>query len=217
VTYFFEFLSANQDELVKFTLEHVSIILQTLVVSSIAGIALGVLCARVPRLAAAALGITSILLTIPSYALFGYLALVFGYTDRATIAALTLYSLLPITRNTYVGLTSVEAWVIESARGMGMSERQVLLRVRLPIAAPVILAGIRQATVLNVAIATVGAAVASGGLGTPIFRGIQTSDYLLVLVATVLVASIGLLADAGLAGVEAALRHRLLARLRARH
>jgi osmoprotectant transport system permease protein len=211
-----QFLANNRDYLWDLTQEHIGIVAATVVISSAIGIALGVICSRRHSLAPPVLAIASVLLTIPSFALLGFMALAFGYTNQATVAGLVLYSLLPITRNTYVGLTRVDPAVLESARGMGMSGTQVLTRIQLPIAAPVILAGIRQATVLNVAIATVGAAIASGGLGTPIFQGINQSNLNMVLGATIPVALLGITTDLVLGGFERVLRERYFARLRLR-
>jgi osmoprotectant transport system permease protein len=217
-TFFSDFVdtvNANFDELTMRTLEHISIVGQTVVISSAVGILLGILCARYRRrVAPLVIGTASIVLTLPSYAMFGYLGVALGYNDNAVIVALTLYAMLPIIRNTYVGLTQVSPAVDEAARGMGMTNRQILFRVRLPIALPVIMAGIRQATVLNVAIATIGAAIASGGLGTPIFHAIGRSELTLLLAATILVAAVGITADFILGQVERALRERYLARVR---
>ena len=210
------FLQNNRDYLWELTQEHIAIVAATVLISSAIGIALGVICSRQRLLAPPVLAVESVLLTIPSFALLGFMALALGYTNEATIAGLVMYSLLPITRNTYVGLTRVDAAVMESARGMGMSRLQMLGRIQLPLAAPVILAGIRQATVLNVAIATVGAAIASGGLGTPIFQGINQSNLNLVLGATIPVALLGIFADLALALLERFLRDRPVARLRVR-
>lgn len=213
---FVDTVNANSDELITRTLEHLSIVAQTAVIASIIGIVLGILCARYRRrFAPLVIGIASVILTLPSYALFGYFGVTLGYNDSAVILALTLYAMLPIIRNTYVGLTQVSPAVEEAARGMGMSERQILFRVRLPIALPVIMAGIRQATVLNVAIATIGAAIASGGLGTPIFHAIGRSELTLLLAATILVAAVGIAADFILGQVERGLRERYFARARA--
>jgi osmoprotectant transport system permease protein len=215
-TDFTDTVSANYDELFTRTIEHLSIVSQTALISSVIGIVLGILCARYrQRLAPLVIGTASVILTLPSYALFGYFGVTLGYNDRAVILALTLYAMLPIIRNTYVGLTQVSPAVEESARGMGMSNRQILLRVRLPIALPVIMAGIRQATVLNVAIATIGAAIASGGLGTPIFHAIGRSELTLLLAATILVAAVGIGADLILGLIERVLRERYFARARA--
>jgi osmoprotectant transport system permease protein len=212
---FLDTVDANSTELVQRTLEHVQIIAQVVVISSVIGIGLGILCARYPRrLAPLVIGIASVILTLPSYALFAYFGVLLGYNNTPVIVVLTMYSLLPIVRNTYVGLTQVDPAVVEAAVGMGMTPRQVLLGVRMPAALPLIMAGIRQATVLNVAIATVGAAIASGGLGTPIFHAIGRDELTLLLAATFLVAGIGIAADLSLGLIERVLRERYVTRLR---
>jgi osmoprotectant transport system permease protein len=209
-----DFLSNYSDELTTRTVEHVTIVLQAVVISAAIGITLGILINRYRRLAAPVIGTASIILTLPSYAVFGFFGVWLGYNPRATITALTLYALLPTIRNTYVGLRQVDPAVLEAARGMGFNARQILLRVRLPIATPVILAGVRQAAVLNVAITTIGAAVASGGLGTPIFRAIARTNFELLVAATVLVALIGISIDLLLGLLERGLRDRYLRRAR---
>jgi ABC-type proline/glycine betaine transport system permease subunit len=173
-------------------------------VAAAVGLALGVLAARWDRFAAGILAVTSTILTIPSFALFGLLSIWLGLANPPVIAGLILYALLPIVRNTRAGLTAVDPAVVDAARGMGMSRRQVLTRVQLPLAVPVILGGLRQATVMIVAIATVGAAVGANDLGQPIFAAIGRSAGTIdrVLAGIIPVALIGILADIALAGAQ---------------
>jgi osmoprotectant transport system permease protein len=143
--------------------------------------------------------------TIPSLALFGFLLpipVIGGIGARTAIVALVLYSLLPIIRNTYVGITSVDPAIREAGRGMGMTDRQLLLQVELPLAVGVILAGVRVATVIGVGLATIAAAVGAGGLGEFIFRGVAVVDNQLILAGAVPAAVMALLADFVLGWIE---------------
>jgi len=147
--------------------------------------------------------------TIPSLALFGFLIplpLLGGIGAHTAIVALVLYALLPILRNTYVGLTSVDPAILEAAEGMGMTENQILFRVRLPLAMGLILAGIRTATVITIGVATIAAAIGAGGLGTFIFRGVAMVSDGVILAGAVPAALLALLADSLLGLLERRLR-----------
>src|SRR5438309_3512180 len=176
-------------------------------VATVAGVGLGLAAARSQRFATVVLAVTSTILTIPSFALFGLLSIWVGLGNPPVEAGLILYALLPITRNTRSGILAVDPAVVEAARGMGMSRRQILTRVELPLAVPVVLGGIRQATVMIVAIATVGAAVGANDLGQPIFAAIGRSSGGVerALAGILPVAAIGILADVVLGGVQRAL------------
>jgi osmoprotectant transport system permease protein len=186
---------------------HVEIVLVSIAVAAVLGLAMGVAASRWERFAAVALAVTSTLLTLPSFALFGLLSIWLGLGNPPVEVGLILYALLPIVRNTRIGIQAVDAAVTEAARGMGMSPWQVLLRVQLPLAVPVIIAGLRQSTVLVVAIATVGATVGANDLGQPILAAAaRTSGTIERLMSGVLpVAAIGIFADVALAGVQRAL------------
>ncbi len=170
--------------------------------ATVAGLTTGVLAARRPRLESAALGVTGVILTLPSFALFGMLTILLGIGNPAVELGLALYALLPIIRNTRTGLGAVDPAVVEAARGMGMSPAQVLLRVELPLALPVIVAGLRQATVMVVAIATVGATVGANDLGQPLLEGIRGNDRDAIFAGALLVGGLGVSADALLAALE---------------
>jgi osmoprotectant transport system permease protein len=214
---FFEYVANNADSLVPRALDHIMLVAVTMVISSLTGLALGVAAARNERFAEISMGIASTILTIPSFALFGLIeVLLFQVGDLVVIIGLILYAQLPIIRNTRTGIRAVRPAVVEAARGMGMRPHQILLRVELPLALPVILGGIRQATVMVVAIATVGAAVGSNNLGQPILEGISRTSSSevarnVILSGVVPVAMIGILADAVLAGVQRMLRRGRIA------
>jgi osmoprotectant transport system permease protein len=151
-----------------------------------------------PRLRAIALGIASVFQTIPSLALFGFLIpipFIGGIGRQTAIVALVLYALLPILRNTYVGLTGIDPAILEAAEAMGMTTTQILLRVRLPLALSVILAGIRTATVITIGVATIAAAIGAGGLGTFIFRGVAMVSDSVILAGAIPAALMALFAD----------------------
>ncbi|WP_153503538.1 ABC transporter permease [Cumulibacter manganitolerans] len=169
---FFEFLQKRSDDMVTFGLQHLMIVAIAVVASTVLGIGIGVLAFRVPRLRGAALGITGTLLTVPSFAFFVLLLPVVGLGTPPVVIALTLYGLMPIVRNTITGLTEVDPAVVESAQGMGMSAAQRLTRIQLPIAWPVILAGVRVTTVMLVGIAAIGSIVLGPGYGVLIFDGL---------------------------------------------
>jgi osmoprotectant transport system permease protein len=207
----FRYFVDNWDALSPEVLDHLAIVLTTMAISALSGVGLGVLTTRRPRLGEAVLGIASTLLTIPSFALFAVLTtlfIAFGATigDPPVVVGLVLYAQLPIIRNTRAGILAVDASVLEAARGMGMTRMQVLTRVELPLALPVILGGLRQATVMIVAITTVGATVGSNNLGRPILNALERSGSNLPIIAgTMLVAAIGIAADALLGLLQRAL------------
>lgn len=171
---FTEYLTSptTQRELLSQAGEHVVLTLLPVAFALVIGLALGVLAFRSDTFRGPIVGLTSAVLTIPSFALFALLIPLLGIGNAAPIVALTLYALLPIVRNTLAGLASVDRAIVESARGMGMGGWRRLLRIELPNAWPVILSGVRVATLLTVGIAAVAALVGGDGLGQEIFRGI---------------------------------------------
>jgi len=182
--------------------QHIGLVAISTAVAVLVGLPLGVLAARRPRWRRPVLGLANVLQTIPSLALFGLLIPVFGIGALTAIAALVVYALLPIVRNTYVGITGVDPAVREAGRGMGMTEGELLRLVELPLAAGVILAGVRVAAVVSVGIATIAAAIGAGGLGVYIFRGVATVDDTLILAGAVPAALLAILADALLGFAE---------------
>jgi osmoprotectant transport system permease protein len=180
-----------------------------------AAVLLGVVVSRRRALAATTIGVAGVIFTVPSLALFGLFVVPLGIGTSPAVAALALYALLPVLRNTVVGLSEVPADVVEAARGMGMTEAQALLRVRLPLALPVVVSGVRVAAVTAVGIATVAALVAAGGLGVSVFDGLQAGDRTRTLAATLTIVVLALGIDGALGLVERALgRHASGARRR---
>jgi len=182
--------------------QHVSLVVLSTAIATGLGLPLGILAARHPAWRRPVLGVANVFQTIPSLALFGLLIPLFGIGAWTAITALVVYALLPIVRNTYAGIAGVDPVVREAGRGMGMSEGELLRLVELPLAAGVILAGVRIATVVSVGIATIAAAIGAGGLGVYIFRGVATVDDTLILAGAIPTALLALLADASLGLVE---------------
>lgn len=206
---FLQFFSRHSHEILQGTLEHIWLVAIAMLLAVLIGVPLGVIVAKRPWLSKPILGGANIAETIPSLALFGFLLPVpwlGARSDRLAIAALALYALLPIIRNTAEGITGVNRAVREAARGMGMTERQILLQVEMPLAASTILAGVRIATVLTIGIATIAAAVGAGGLGEFIFRGLAMVNNPLILAGAIPAALLALGADFLLSLLERRLR-----------
>lgn len=192
-------------EIARATGEHVAIVAIAVFAASAAGIPLGIACVRSSRWGRIVLRVIDVVQTIPSLALFGFLIplpLIGGIGMRTAIVALILYSLLPIVRNTVTGIEGIDPLIREAAMVMGMTDRQRLLSVELPLALPSIFAGLRIATVLAIGVATIGAAVGGGGLGTLIFRGVAMVDSTRILGGAVPAALLALLADLGFGALE---------------
>ncbi len=205
----FDFLFRNRAEVLALTLEHSALVAVAMLIAVALGIPLGILVTRQQALRRWVLGTANIFQTVPSLALFGFLIpvpLLGGIGGRTAIVALVLYALLPIIRNTYVGISGVDPAVVEAARGMGMTDRQLLWQVEIPLALGVILAGIRVATVTSVGVATIAAAIGAGGLGTYIFRGLSMVDNQIILAGAIPAALLALLADFSLGWAERRLR-----------
>jgi len=192
-------------EILSLSWEHLQMVLITIAIAIAIAIPGGIVLARRPRARRVALSIASISQTIPSLALFGFLVplpWIGGIGPHTAIVALCLYALLPILRNTLLGITGVDAGVRESAVAMGMTERQVLWQVELPLAVPSIVAGLRIATVATIGTATIAAAIGGGGLGVFIFRGISMVDTPTVLAGALPAAMMAVVADEVLEWIE---------------
>lgn len=204
------FLLTHKHEVAMLTGEHLWLVGISMLLAIAIGLPLGILLTRQPQLKTFVFGSTNVVQTIPSLALFGLLLPLpwLGVrVDRLAITALALYALLPIVRNTYTGIAGISEPVREAAVAMGLTSRELLWHVELPLASPVILAGIRVATVITIGVATIAAAIGAGGLGEFIFRGIAMVDNGVILAGAIPAALMALLADSLLGGAE-----RLLAR-----
>ena len=205
-----EFAVRRPELLAGWTLDHLQITFVAVGIAIILGVSVGVYITGKGKenIADAVLYLAEIAMTIPSLALFGLLMVILSWIGLKTIGflpaiiALIIYAQLPILRNTYTAIQAVDPAMIEAGRGMGMSEKQLLFKVKLPLAVPVIMAGLRNAIVLTIAIAAIASLIGSGGLGVPIFRGLRNARMDLIIVGGVSVAILGLLADALMSRVE---------------
>lgn len=202
---FFEFLQQHRGEIFALTREHLFLVFVSTFFAVLIGMPLGILLTRVKSLQTPVLGIANILQTVPSLALFGLLIpipLVGGIGAQTAIIALAVYALLPVIRNTVTGISAVDPKIKEAATAMGMTDWQILKIIELPLAAPVILTGVRVAVVISVGVATIAAAVGAGGLGTYIFRGLRQNDNNLLLAGAIFSALLALIADFALGQIE---------------
>lgn len=197
-----EFVQQQAGKLLEQTLQHIGLTFISLFIAVVIGVPLGILITRRKKLAGTVLGIAGVLQTIPSIALLGFMIPLLGIGAKPAIVALFLYALLPIIRNTYTGILQVDPVVIDAATGMGMSKRQLLYKVQLPLAMPVLLAGIRTATVINVGVATLAAYIAAGGLGEFIFGGIALNNTNMILAGAIPAALLAIIFDWAVARLQ---------------
>ena len=201
----FQFILQNHAEVLDATLKHLWMVVASTLLAVMIGIPLGILITRKPGWNKPVLGGANIIQTVPTLALFGFLLPVpwiGARSERLAILALTLYALLPLIRNTYAGINGVDRAVVEAGRGMGMTDRQLLWQVELPLALGVIIAGVRVAAVISVGLATIAAALGAGGLGEYIFRGLSMVNNQLILAGAIPAAALALLTDVTLGWVE---------------
>ena len=206
---FWQFLAQNRAEVWQLTLEHLWMVGISMAIAVAIGVPVGIWLTRRQAMEKPVLGLANVIQTIPSLALFGFLLpapWIGARAERIAVLALVLYALLPVIRNTYVGIMGVDRAVVEAGRGMGMTGRQLLLQVELPLALSVIIAGVRVATVISVGLATIAAAIGAGGLGEFIFRGLAMVNNVVILAGAVPAAILALLADFGLGLLEKRLR-----------
>jgi osmoprotectant transport system permease protein len=193
------------NEVFRATGEHIVIVVISVLVATLIGMPLGIACVRHPRSGRVALRVIDVIQTIPSLALFGFLIplpFLGGIGIRTAIVALILYSLLPIVRSTVTGIEGIDPLIREAAIVLGMTDRQRLRRVELPLALPSIFNGLRIATVLAIGVATIAAAVGGGGLGTLIFRGVAMVDTNMIMAGAIPAAALALVADLLFAALE---------------
>jgi osmoprotectant transport system permease protein len=206
-----QFMLQNRGQIFQQILEHLWLVGISTLLAVVIGIPLGIVITRLPKLNKPVLGVANIIQTVPSLALFGFLLpapWIGERADRLAILALTLYALLPLIRNTYAGIQGVDRAVLEAGRGMGLTDRQLLFQVELPLAVGVIIAGVRVATVISVGLATIAAAIGAGGLGEFIFRGLAMVSNQVILAGAIPAAVLALLADVGFGWLEKRLQPR---------
>ncbi|UKT65264.1 ABC transporter permease/substrate-binding protein [Pedobacter mucosus] len=198
----FSFMAQESDKLITQTFQHIGLTFISLLFAILIGLPLGILIARKRKLSPSVIGVAGVLQTIPSIALLGFMIPVLGIGAKPAIVALLIYALLPIIRNTYTGIIGIDKHIIEAAKAMGMSKWQILLNVEFPLAMPVILAGIRTATVINVGVATLASYIAAGGLGEFIFGGISLNNTNMILAGAIPAALLAILLDLLLSGIQ---------------
>lgn len=186
----------------QLTWEHIQISAISIAGAILIGLSLGVFISQVRKSASIVLGLTNFIYTIPSIALFGFLIPFSGIGNLTAIVALTIYALLPMVHNTYTGITGIDPDILEAAKGMGSTPFQILWRIELPLAFPVILSGVRNMMVMTIALAGIAAFIGAGGLGVAIYRGITTNNAPMTLAGSLLIALLALLADFGVAKYE---------------
>lgn len=204
---FFGYILQYWGQILNQLLRHMEIVGLSIPLSIAIGVPVGIGISNRPRLSKVVLYIASVLMTIPSLALFGFMVILLapinaGIGITPAIIALIVYSMLPIIRNTLVAIKSVDPGMVEAAKGMGMTRRQILFRVRMPLAVPVIMAGVRNAAVLGVSVATIAYLIGAQGLGYYIFAGISRTNLNMILTGTVFVAILGIGTNFGLLKVE---------------
>ena len=207
----YDFIVRNRGEVLERSIEHMGLVGASMAIALAIGLPLGVALVRRLTLQRWVLGAANVVQTIPSLALFGFLIPVpwiGGVGASTAIVALALYALLPILRNTCTGISEVDPAVVESARGMGMTPRQVLWQVQLPLAAPVLLAGVRVATVISIGVTTIAAAIGAGGLGVFIFRGVAMVNNQVILAGAIPAAVLAIGADLALGFLQRRIARR---------
>ena len=192
---FFEYVASNYDILLQYTVQHLRIGMLAVAGAIVIGVPLGLIISRLPFARKPVLGCASIMQAIPSLALMGFFIPIIGIGDKTAIIIIALYAILPILRNTYTGLVNTDQMTIEAARGIGMTNRQILFKVQLPLALPVIMAGIRVAAVNSIGTATIAAFIGGGGLGKQIYAGIQIINTNMILSGAIPACALALLID----------------------
>lgn len=212
--------NSNQDLFLKLLVEHLEISLIAIMISILIGITMGVLISEFQRSARPTLALINLLYTIPSISMLGFLIPFSGIGNATAIIALTIYALLPMVRNTHTGMTNIEPAILEAAEGMGSTRWQILYRIKLPLAMPVIISGIRNMVTMTIALAGIASFIGAGGLGVAIYRGITTNNTAMTLLGSLLIAALALVMDfilgfiekrMGLRSEKAKQRNRILA------
>jgi osmoprotectant transport system permease protein len=197
-----EFFLARQRTIWQLTIEHIVMVLIAMAISIVLGITVGILITRNKRAAKMVLNFTSIMMTIPSLALFSLLIPILGIGTAPAVVGMVAYTQLPIVRNVYIGITTIDPAIIEAARGMGLTERKIMLRIKLPLAIPAMMAGIRTAVVMGIGIGAIASYIGAGGLGEYIFQGISRTNDRMVLIGAILISLIAIISDKGLGKLQ---------------
>ena len=191
----FSFFTSRWETILDLTVEHFMMVLIAMVISVILGTTVGIIITMNRKVARIVLNITNVMMTIPSLALFSLLIPILGIGKAPAIVGLVAYTQLPIVRNVYTGITNINPSIIEAARGMGLTEMKILYKIKIPLAFPVIMTGIRTATVMGIGIGAIAGYIGAGGLGVYIFRGISRTNDNMVLIGAILISIIAILTD----------------------
>jgi len=191
----FEILLQRKDFFINLVWQHIALTGISVSIAMVVGLLLGILISEYRKLSFLVLGVTNAIYTVPTIALFGMLMWLTGIGNTTAVIALTVYALLPMVRNTYTGITTIDSSIIEAAVGMGSTNFQLLYRIKLPLAAPVIITGIRNMVVMTIATGGIAAFIGAGGLGVGIYRGISSNNTALTLAGSLLIALMALFAD----------------------
>lgn len=196
------------DFFLKLTLEHLKISGIYIIIATLIGGILGILISEYKKTSTLVLSITNFLYTIPSISLLGFLIPFSGIGNTTAIIALTIYALLPMIRNTYAGIDNIDKSIIESARGMGSTEFQILYKIKIPLATTVILAGFKNMVVMTIALAGIASFIGAGGLGIAVYRGITTNNQTMTIAGSLLIALLALLCDLIIGGIEKIIKRK---------
>ena len=204
----FKILVARWDFFGRLILEHLAISGISILLAGLIGLALGIFISEYKKTSPLVLGFTNVVYTIPSISMFGFLIPISGIGNNTAVIALTVYALLPMLRNTFTGLDNVSEAVIEAAAGMGSTRSQILLKIKLPMAIAVILAGLRNMVVMTISTAGIASFIGAGGLGVAIYRGIATNNIPMMVAGSLLIAVLALAADYAFGLLEKVMRKR---------
>ena len=191
----FGLLQSRWDFFLNLLLEHLQISVLSIVIAMFIGLFIGIAISEFPKSSKIVVGIINFIYTIPSISLLGFLIPLSGIGNATAMIALTVYALLPMVRNTYAGLTNVNPLLVEAAAGMGSTRSQILVRIKLPLALPIIIAGIRNMAVMTIALAGIASFIGAGGLGVAIYRGITTNNKAMTMVGSLLIAVLAIIVD----------------------
>ena len=198
----FALYSSRADWFAELLMAHIGLARTAIVLSGSLGLLIGIGIAQYSRFAPLVMGVCNVLYTIPAISLLGILIPFTGIGNKTAVIALTIYGIMPMVRNTYVGLTSLDPDILEAAEGMGSTRIQALLRVKLPMAAGVILAGVRNMVVMTISVAGIASFVGAGGLGVAIYRGITIFNPAMTAAGSILIALLAIICDLGLGSLE---------------
>jgi len=190
-----DYISRRSDLLLELMLEHLWLVILTLIIAIVISVTVGIVISYYEKFAQPVLGVCQILMVIPSMAMLAFMVPLFGIGFTTGVVALVLYSLLPIVRNTYTGIRELDPAIVEAAKGMGMTERRILFKIKLPLARTVIMAGVRTAAVMMIGIAAIAAYIGAGGLGELIFSGISRGHQPMIIAGAIGVSIIAIVFD----------------------